>query len=192
MTADRVYRSLLRLYPRAFRQAYGDDLVQHLDDLTADLGRRRALVRVAGDLTVTVPRYQLENLMTERRSSTALNAFIIILAVAGVLSVLVGLYPGVVLLLAAAVLFVSQRTAIARAIRRPDTSRRRRRLTIAAVLGVVFALSVMSFGMDTSDEHISDTSLMLHNVIGTPAMVGALAFLVIGLLTPKQPAASHA
>jgi hypothetical protein len=38
----RLYRALLRLYPRQFRRDYGDDLVRHFGDLVTDRGTRAA------------------------------------------------------------------------------------------------------------------------------------------------------
>lgn len=181
-----VYRSLLRLYPRGFRDDYGDDLLQHFADLTIDRGARAAWIRTGVDLIVTVPRYRLESVMTEHRSATSLNVAIALLAAGGVLSVLTGEYPGLVLLVAALALAFAQRSTLARAIRTPDSNRRRRRLGIAAVLGVVFVASIVSYGQAISDDHIGGASLLIHNAIGVPAMVGAIAFLVAGLLTPRS------
>jgi hypothetical protein len=183
-----LYRSLVRLYPRDFRRGYGDDLVQHFADLVTDRGARLAWTRTGIDLIVTVPRYRLEHLMTEQHSTTTLNLTVGALAGAGALSILAGLYPGAVLLVAAAAVAVSQRGTLARSIRTPDSSARRRRLATASVLAVVFLLAMASYLRAIGDEHVSGTSLVLHNAVGVPAMVGAIGFLIAGLLTPKEPA----
>jgi hypothetical protein len=183
----RVYRSLVRLYPRSFRLEYGDDLVQHFGDLAADRGRRAAWTRTGVDLIVTLPRYRLERVMTEQRSATTINVAIAVLAAGGVMSVLTGASPGVVLILMAIVLGVAQRGTLARALRTPDSNRRRRRLGTAAILGVVFLATMGSYLRAIGDEHVSGTSLLLHNAIGVPAMVGATVFLIVGLLTPRAP-----
>jgi hypothetical protein len=180
-----VYRSLVRLYPRNFRGHYGDDLVQHFADLVTDRGARAAWTRTGVDVIVTLPRYRLESIMTEQRSATTLNVAITLLAAGGGLSVLTGIYPGVVLLVAALALAVAQRSTLARAIRTPDSNRRRRRLGIAAVLGLVFLASIVSYGQALSGDNISGASLLVHNAIGVPAMVGAIVFLIVGLLTPR-------
>jgi hypothetical protein len=182
-----VYRSLLRLYPRSFRRRYAEDLVQHFVDLAHERGQRAAWGRTGLDLLVTVPRYRLESIMSEEHSATALTVAIVGLAAAGVLSVLIGAYPGAVLLGGSAILAFTQRSALARAIRTPDRDRRRRRFTIAAVLAVVFAASIVSYVHDISDEHVGGTSLVIHNAIGVPAMLGALGFFLAGLLTPRGP-----
>jgi hypothetical protein len=82
---------------------------------------------------------------------------------------------------------VTQRSTLARAIRTPDSNRRRHRLRVAAVLALVFVASIVSYALDLSDNHISGASLLIHNAIGVPAMVGAIVFLIAGLLTPKAP-----
>jgi hypothetical protein len=182
-----LYRSLVRLYPSSFRGHYGDDLVQHFADLVADRGAPAAWARTGVDLIVTVPRYRLESIMNDQRSATSLNVAITLLAAGGVMSVLTGLYPGLVLLLGALALAVAQRSTLARAIRTPDSNRRRRRLATAAVLTLVFLASIASFSQAISDEDISGTSLVVHNAIGVPAMIGAVVFLIVGLLTPRTP-----
>lgn len=175
----------MRLYPSDFRTWYGNDLVLHFADLVDDRGRRAAWTRTALDLLITVPRYRLEHAMSEPRSTTTINIAITVLAALGVLGILTGMYPGIVLLAAAAAVAVSQRTALARAIRTPDTDARRRRLSIAGVLTAVFVVAMVSYLRAVGGDHVSGTSLVLHNAIGVPAMVGAIVFLIAGLLTPK-------
>lgn len=188
----RVYRSLLRLYPKSFRGHYGDDLVQQFSDLVADRGVRAAWGRTGIDLIVTVPRYRLESIMNEQHSATILYLGIALLAVGGVLSVLIGLYPGLVLLVAALLLAVAQRSTLGRAIRTPDSNRRRRRLVVAATLALVCAASLVSYGRAISDGDVSGVSLIAHNAIGVPSMVGAIVFLIAGLLTARGPHSRHA
>lgn len=89
-SAGRVYKNLLRLYPRDFRDHYGDDLLQIHTDLSAELGPRRAWRRVTLDLIVTVPRYRMETLMKERHTSTVLTAAIVVMACVGIASPFAG------------------------------------------------------------------------------------------------------
>ncbi len=182
-----VYRSLVRLYPRDFRRQYGDDLVQHFADLVTDRGVGKAWTRTGLDLVVTIPRYRLERIMTEQQSATTLNVVITVLAGAGVLSVLTGFYAGAVLLVLAVVVGVAKRSTLARAIRTPDSNRRRRRVGTAAILAVVFLAAMVSYLRAVSDENVSGASLVIHNAIGVPAMVGSIVFLIAGLLTPTAP-----
>jgi hypothetical protein len=185
-----VYRSLLRLYPRDFRTNYAEDLVQHFGDLVTDRGARVAWGRTGVDLLVTIPRYQLETLMTERTAATAGAITLTLLAAGGVLSFLTGFGPGIILLAAAVVVAIAQRGALARSIRTPDSNRRRRRLGTAAALAVICAASIVSYLNAVSDSDVSGTSLVVHNAIGVPTMIGAVVYLIAGLLTPKAPAAA--
>jgi hypothetical protein len=59
----RAYRLLLRLYPRRFRQEYGDDLLLLLRDQLADEPAGRVYTRAALDLVLTVPSRHLETRM---------------------------------------------------------------------------------------------------------------------------------
>ncbi len=181
-----LYRSLVRLYPRGFRNHYGDDLVAHFADLVADRGARAAWTRTGVDLIVTVPRYQLEAIMNEQHSVTSVNIVITLLAAGGVLSVLTDLYPalvGLVLLVAALALAFSQRSTLARAIRTPDSNRRRRRLGTGGVLTVVFLASYISLYNPSRDRWAGGEQALI--AIGVLAMVGAIVFLIAGLLTPR-------
>jgi hypothetical protein len=178
-----IYHALVRLYPRAFRDAYGDDLVQHLEDLVTDRGIRAAWGRTALDLAVTVASYRLETIMSERHSATIITVAVGLLAAAGVVSTLVGLFPGALLLVVAGALAVAQRSAIARAVRAPDPHRRRRRLRTAAVLGVVFVASFVAYLILIGDTWSTRDTVLA--ITGNAAMIGAVGFLAAGLLTPK-------
>ena len=79
-----LYRSLVRLYPRAFRHDYADDLVQNFADLIAHHGPSRTWRRTAVDLAVTVPRYRLETVMNPRHTNTTLYIATAIVATAAV------------------------------------------------------------------------------------------------------------
>lgn len=181
-----AYRSLLWLYPRQFRDDYRDDLVQHFADLVVDRGRRAAWSRTTVDLIVTVPRYRLESIMSEPHTTTAITIVIVLCAIGSAMSFLTGVYPGALLLVVAVGLAIVQRSALARSIRTPNTNRRRRRLTTAGALAVVSVVTIISYMEAVSAEHVSGLSLVLHNAIGVPAMVGAVIFLVVGLLTPSE------
>lgn len=178
-----IYRSLVHLYPGSFRSQYGDDLVQQFADLVRDRGARAAWARTSVDLMVTVPRYRLETIMNEQHGVTTVNIGITLLAVGGAVGVLTGLYPGIVPFIVAFGLAVAQRSTLARAIRTPDSHRRRRRLDIAAVLAVVFLASYVS--LSSKDRWAGGEQMLI--AIGVPAMVGAVVFLIAGLLTPRSP-----
>lgn len=182
----RAYRALVRLYPRDFRRDFGDDLVALLDDLRADRGRARAWRICALDLLVTLPRMHLERIMNPHRTTTAITWVIVLLAVAGTASFVTGVLPGALLLVAAAVLGVTQRSALARAIRTPDTTLRRRRLRTAAGLAIVFVACYGVYLVSIGDEWTIRETILA--VVGTLSMFGAAGYLVVGLATPKDTA----
>ena len=188
-SAVRVYRSLLLLYPRDFRDRYTDDLVQTLTDLSRELGPRRAWRRVALDLVVTVPRYRLETLMSDKRSSTLLTVAITVMAVAGITSVFVGLYPGVVLVPLAVVVAISQRSKLARSIDAVDGTRlRRKRLRTAAVLAaslpVIFLVSLPILGNQWGTDAVVAFGLWVG------VLIAAVCYAIAGISTPKSRAIS--
>lgn len=184
MAGHPVYRRLLHLYPPSFRRRYGDDLVLHFSDLVADQGVRAAWARTSVDLLVTVPRYRLESVMNDQHSATTISAAIGVLAGAGVLSVLVGLYPGLVLLAVAVALAAGRRGQLAQALRTPNSNLRRRRLRTAAVLAVVFGVTYTAYMMLIGDEWTVRETVLAG--VGTPAMIGAVGFGIAGLLTPRS------
>jgi hypothetical protein len=81
----RVYRQLIRLYPRAFRDEYGDDLVALFEQQCHDERPARVYARTALDLVVTVPIRHLEVPMPRRAPITMIVLYVI-LAVAGVVT----------------------------------------------------------------------------------------------------------
>ncbi len=183
MSSNGAYRALVRLYPPEFRARYGEDLVQGFADLAAERGSSAAWRQAAVDLAVTLPRYRLEEFMGPATSSRATVVLIALLAVAGAGSVLVDLYPGVVLLLVAAGLAVAQRSSLARSIRSLDPDRRRRRFLSALAGAVVFATSYVVFLAVIGDRWTARETALA--VVGTVAMLAAIGFLIAALLTPR-------
>lgn len=184
-----MYRSLLLLYPRDFRDHYADDLVQTLTDLSGELGPRRAWRRVALDLFVTVPHYRMETLMKEERISTLLTVAITVMAAAGITSPFVGLYPGLLLLPLAAVLAITQRSKLARSIDIVDgTRQRRKRLKTSAVLAaslpVIYLVSLPILG----DQWGTDAVVAF--AIWVTVLIAAVCYFITGIATPKSRANS--
>jgi hypothetical protein len=74
MNGDRVavpmYRALVKLYPRRFREEYGDDMVLMFREQCRDASARGARRRAAMDLAITIPTQHLEVVM--HKSSRAL------------------------------------------------------------------------------------------------------------------------
>lgn len=184
-SAIRAYRSLLVLYPRDFRDRYSDDLVQTLTDLSAELGPRRAWRRVTLDLVVTVPRYRMETLMKKEHSSTVLTVATTGMACAGIISLFIGLYLGVLLVPLAAVVAITQRGRLARSMDAVDASRlRRKRLRIAAVLAVslpvIYLVSLPILGDDWG------TDAKVAFGLWTAVLIAAVSYFVSGITTPKS------
>ena len=184
MSPHPIYRGLVRLYPSEFRRDYGDDLVQHFDDLVADRGSWAASRRTALDMALTVPRYRLETIVKERHATT-IAVTTGLLAGAGVASTLIGIYPGGLLLVLAVALAIAQRSSLATALRAPDIHRRRRRLLTAAMLGLGVVGCYLTFLVVIGDSWTTRETVIA--VVGNAALVGSLGFLAAGLLTPKTP-----
>ena len=189
-SAGRVYKNLLRLYPRDFRDHYGDDLLQIHTDLSAELGPRRAWRRVTLDLIVTVPRYRMETLMKEQHTSTVLTAAIVVMACVGIASPFTGLYPGALLLPLAVLVAVTQRSKLARSMDVTDCDRlRRKRLKasamLAASLPVIYLVSLPLLGDDWGTDAVVAFSVWF------AVLIAAACYFVAGISTPKSPAATQ-
>jgi len=180
-----LYRSLVRLYPSAFRREYGEDLVAHYADLVADRGAQAARTRTALDLAITIPRYHLEHVMTDQHSTIVLSLVIGLFAAGGLASLMTGEGPGGILFAVAIVLAVAQRSTLSRALRVPNSNLRRRRLQTAAVLGAIFATSYVVYVATIGDTWTNRETVLV--TIGTLAMFGAVGFLIAGLLTRHSP-----
>jgi hypothetical protein len=74
----RVYRQLLGLYPRAFRDEYGDDLVALFEEQCREERPARVYARTALDLVLTVPIRHLEVPMRHRAPATLVSIYLAI------------------------------------------------------------------------------------------------------------------
>ena len=82
-----LYRTLVRLYPRSFRDEYGDDLVALFQEQCRDENPLRVSLRAAVDLMVTVPTRHLEQPMGRRAANTSVLLYLA-LALGGVVAAL--------------------------------------------------------------------------------------------------------
>lgn len=186
--AHPVYRFFVRLYPREFRREYGEDLAAHYADLVADRGARAARTRTALDLAITIPRYRLEHIMSDRHAATAVTFTIGVLAVGGLVGLATDVYPGLLplaLLALAALLAVAQRSTLARALRVPDSTVRRHRMRTAGVLALIFAASYITFNLVIGDSWTGRETAL--TIVGLLALLGAVGYFIAGLLTPRTP-----
>lgn len=108
-----AYRALLRLYPRSFRQSYGDPMTQLFADRLRDIGGR-AWVETARDLLRTVPTQRMEAAMA--RLSPGARVGVLVALVVGAVAASIGLGGGAVpllLLIAVVVVVVRHRSVMA-------------------------------------------------------------------------------
>ncbi len=186
MAPHRTYRAVIRLYPREFRQHYGDDLLQAHADLVHEHGRSRAWRRTGLDVAITVPRYRLETIMTARHPDTALHVVIGALLILGVLATISGGgLLGLPILLIAVIVAIAQRSRLARSLRSPDGDQRRRRLRTAAVLGGVCVVTFAVFQIDIGNGDWGKRAFLYVNIF-TIAFVAAIIYLVAGLFTRRS------
>lgn len=185
---QRLYATLVRLYPRRFRDDCADEMVVVFGELVERNGRAATWRRVLVDLVVTVPIYRLETVMAPQRSTVVLTALALTFALGAVATFAIGVWPAaVILLLVAVVIGVSERSHLARSLRPENPSHRRRLLIRGAVLGLM-AVGVLVVGLfDLGDESRWPADrLLLYNTLFFGAAVAATAHLVIAFRHPDD------
>lgn len=107
-----LYRALLALYPRSFREDYEGPMAQVFADLVRDAGPR-AWLRALPDLARTVPKQRIEAVMT--RLSPGARVLALAFTVLAATAISIGIGAGATPLLAVAVVAVlfSQRRLLA-------------------------------------------------------------------------------
>ena len=104
-----VYRAALRLYPRPFREHYGEPMVQVFGDQLRDFGAR-AWFRMIFDLVRNVPAQRVEAAMSSTSPAARVVALAVIVLGAAVVSIgLGGGFVPVVALAVVALLVTQQR-----------------------------------------------------------------------------------
>jgi hypothetical protein len=86
---ERAYRTLVRLYPREFREEYGEDMVALFRDQCSDEAAWRVTMRSLLDLALTVPTQHLEPRMHKDPTPAATLGYLAV-ALAGVVLAAVG------------------------------------------------------------------------------------------------------
>jgi hypothetical protein len=89
-----AYRHAIRLYPRSFRDDFGDDLVQLFADQLADERAARVVTRTTLDLALSVPQRHLESDMNVTRTSVLPVVFFVLALSSLVVGLVVG-HPAV-------------------------------------------------------------------------------------------------
>ena len=187
----RTYRGLIALYPAELRREHGEDMELVFDELIADRGVLVATTRTTIDLIVTVPRYRLEAVMTKAHATRTLNVAIAGLLALGAFGATalgtdgLGMWICAGMILAGLALAIANRGRLARSIRTANPSQRSHRLRLAALNAGIFAASVVAYGIVIWDEEASTAGLLIPSLLGTIALVGAVGFLLAGLLTPR-------
>lgn len=87
--AERAYAALVRLYPRRFREDYGNDMVRLFHDQRHDGPRARVYLRATRDLILTIPHQHLE-VHVNRNPTAALLLIYLTVALVGVVVAVVG------------------------------------------------------------------------------------------------------
>ncbi|HUR24201.1 MAG TPA: hypothetical protein VMZ73_10050 [Acidimicrobiales bacterium] len=107
-----LYRALVTLYPRSFREGYGEPMVQLFADRVRDVGAK-AWLRALPDLLRTVPVQRIEAVMS--RLGPGARVLALAFAVLGATAVSIGVGAGAAPIMAVAVvaLLVSQRRLFA-------------------------------------------------------------------------------
>lgn len=85
----RVYRGVLRLYPRRFRQTYGGDMVFIFEEMLRDKPAARVWWRVTVDAATSIPVQRMEPLMS-RPSSRAAGVAALLLSLVAAIALMVG------------------------------------------------------------------------------------------------------
>lgn len=183
-----TYRALVRLYPRGFRLEFADDLVQAFCDLADRDGAFAAWRRTVVDLAVTVPRYRLETIMSTRHSSAVVSLLAIAGAIAGITLMATGVAGSVavVVVLVAGVIYLAQRSQLARSLR-PDTATDRRRLWVRSAIAaaVAFAALVVGFADLAGDEDWPAGRVIAYNLVFFAAAFTAVISFGIALRRPR-------
>ena len=106
-----LYGGLLRLYPRSFREEYGEDMQRLLHEQLRDEGRLRVCGRTLLDLALTVPSLHLEARMSRGPSAPVVYGAASVASLA--LAVLAGTVVGVSVLALAGVFLFGSLAAVA-------------------------------------------------------------------------------
>lgn len=184
-----IYRGLLRLYPRRFRDEYGPDMVLLFADQLRDEPAMRVLARGAADLASTVPTRHLEAHMNRPPNPTVPVFFAALSAAGALLGIIGGSGPGMlavgvsVAAVAGALAVASWRHARTITTARPSTAHWWRFLTGGG--GLLFAVIVVT----TATGEVDDSMWLPMMITVLLALVTLAAGLVLGIahLTGNRP-----
>jgi drug/metabolite transporter (DMT)-like permease len=182
------YAAAVRLYPRAFRREYGEDLLALADEMRLDMGRPRAAVRLTCDVLVSLPARHLE-VIVKRPAPVLLPALaglaaLTMLVMAAVLGTAAGI--GLLLLALPTAAVAALVLPHARVVRERSLTSRWWQL-IALGLALHLALIVAQQLTDSDDGGV--WLLAVAAVVGGWTCIGAgLVLAVVHLVTRRRPA----
>jgi hypothetical protein len=188
-----TYRRLIRLYPRAFRDAYGDDLVDLLAEQLRDEPAWRVVPRCVTDLALTVPSQHLEAHMDRARSlnpvlTTGLGA----LAAAAVVVGLVVGHPAVLLACAVVAITMAGLALLNHHRARPLTTPRPTSAHWWKVTTAGVALLAILIAVTNATGELPEGGWLVAMITGLTALLLIGAGLVLGVVhlasRPSRPA----
>jgi len=181
---------VLRLYPQSIRLEYGADMEAFVADLIADRGIGAATVRIALDTFVTLPRCHLEAVMRPTRTGFVTTLAATTIAGAGVALLATGFIPSLFVIVAGAVVAVSQRSTLATALNTRSAVPARRRF-LAAGIAVVVAAATLVIGLaDLGDEPTWPANrLLAYNFVFFAALATAITLAILGATAHRSTAA---
>lgn len=187
----RLYRSLSALYPKWFRDEYGDDLVATFSEQLADESTRRVWSSTIRDLLVTVPARHMEARMNHPAPRTVAVTATGVTVAALVLAVAAGTGPvvGVFLLAAVAALIVATLgwTATRRADRNGSTVGSSWRTTLIVGVALLAAVIVVINVPPFNDRELPEAGWLIMML----ALVTSIGLITIGLTTGLARRRAH-
>lgn len=184
-----VYRTLLRLYPRRFRDEYGPDMALLFADQLRDEPAARVWVRGMVDLAITVPTRHLEAHMNRPPTPVAPLLFVVVSLTGVCIAVIGGSSLGMlavglsVAAVAAALAAAAWRHTRPVAVARPATAHWWKFLTGGA--GILVAVIVLT----TATGEVDDSMWwpMVITVVGALLLLGTGVVLGVARLTGNHP-----
>jgi hypothetical protein len=177
----RAYRHTIRLYPRSFREEFGDDLVQLFADQLADERPARVVTRTLLDLALSVPQRHLESDMNVTRAAVLPIVFFV-LALSSLTAGLVIGHPAVLAVCALATLVFLALALVALHRARPLHEVRTLPSRWWVVLGAGVALLAGLIVVTRATGELPEGGWFLAMVIGLTSVVLIATGLVLGVV----------
>jgi len=185
-----AYRRLTGVYPRAFRDEYGDDLVSTFVAQMADDGPTRCWLRATRDLSVTIPLQHLEARMHGPSPQSTLTVGGVAVGVAAMVGGIVVGASFYALLLIMLAVFAFLIAILSRRATRPATAiPGQRSWKKVSVVGVVLlAIEIVMLNVPAGDHELNawQWALMMLTLLSSIALIAAGAVLGIAGRTHRR------